>query len=164
MRIFDLVYSQFQAEVCEQTNPDSLPLASVKLDKIFKKATVKYKTELKMSLSEIATFDEVLVQSDLFEHKIKDFYEEKRKENYSAGYFFTVGLLQQLKDQYFPKDEKFLTSEELVKRWREMMTYFRHNSGDDFQSKWDVYAECLIRIQANQRFVNYSDIEVEEMA
>ena len=47
-----------------------------------------------MSLSEIATFDEVLVQSDLFEHKIKDFYEEKRRENYSAGYFFTVGLLQ----------------------------------------------------------------------
>ena len=75
-----------------------MPLATVKLDKIFKKATVKYKTMLKTSLSEIATFDEVLVQSDLFEHKIKDFYEEKRKENYSAGYFFTVLLLQQLKD------------------------------------------------------------------
>lgn len=43
-----------------------------------------------------------------------------------------------------------------------MTTNFRHNSGDDFQSKWDVYAECLIRIQANERFVNYSLIEVEE--
>jgi len=52
----------------------------------------------------------------------------------------------------------------LVKRWRELTTNFRHNSGDDFQSKWDVYAECLIRIQANERFVNYSNIDIEETA
>ena len=48
---------------------------------------------LKTSLSEIATFDEVLVQSDLLEHKMKDLFETKRQENYSAGYFFTVLLL-----------------------------------------------------------------------
>ena len=54
-----------------------------------------------------------------------------------------------------------LTSDDLVKKWREMTHDFRHNSGDDFQSKWDVYAECLIRMQANERFVNYSNVEAE---
>ena len=49
---------------------------------------------LKTSLSEIATFREVLTQSDQLESKMKDIFEQKRNENYSAGYFFSVGLLQ----------------------------------------------------------------------
>lgn len=104
MRIFDLVYQQFQNDINDQVCEETMPLGTVQLEKIFKKANVKYKTMLKTSMSEIATFEEVLLQADLLEHKMKDMFETKRQENYSAGYFFTVGLLQQLKEQYFPPD------------------------------------------------------------
>ena len=68
-------------------------MATAQLEKIFKKAELKFKGMLKTSMSEIATFQEVMSQSDQLEHKMKDMFETKRNENYSAGYFFTVGIL-----------------------------------------------------------------------
>ena len=56
-------------------NEDTLPLSSAQLEKIFKKAEVKFKGMLKTSMSEIATFDEVMSQSDQLESKMKDIFE-----------------------------------------------------------------------------------------
>ena len=120
---------------------------------------------LKTSLSEIATFQEVLTQSDQLESKMKDIFEQKRQENYSAGYFFSVGLLQQLKEKYFisQEEEEPVSSQALIKRWNHLADDFRHRSGDDFIAKWDVFAECLIRLPSNRRFVEYHKVEIEQV-
>ena len=75
-------------------------------------------------------------------------------------------MLEQLKERYFSKEtveenNDFVSSTVLMERWRHFANDFRHNSGEDFNAKWDVFAECLIRLPINRRFVDYSRVEVE---
>lgn len=52
-----------------------------------------------------------------------------------------------------------------------MTNEFKLNGGEDCEAKWDVFAECLIRLPANSedadsrtaanRFVDYSLVECE---
>ena len=44
-----------------------------------------------------------------------------------------------------------------------MTNEFKFNSGEDSQAKWDVFAECLVKlpIEEQNRFVDYSQIECE---
>ena len=60
LRIFDVVYQQFQNEMNEKVCEDTLPMASVQLEEIFEEAEEKFKGMLKTGMSEIATFDEVM--------------------------------------------------------------------------------------------------------
>ena len=51
----------------------------------------------------------------------------------------------------------------MIKRWAHLADDFRHRSGDDFIAKWDVFAECLIRLPTNRRFVDYHSVEIEQV-
>ena len=51
----------------------------------------------------------------------------------------------------------------MIKRWNHLADDFRHRSGDDFIAKWDVFAECLIRVPSNRRFVEYHKVEIEQV-
>jgi len=96
LRISDTVLADFEDELNSQVNLESMPLADKVLDKTFKKLEAKYKARLKHNLAEIATFDEVMVESDKIDERMRQFFEVKRKENYSQAYYFSVGLLKLL--------------------------------------------------------------------
>jgi len=75
-----------------------------------------------------------------------------------------VGLLKQLYDQEFENvDVTELSAAELKDKWLNLTNEFKFNSGEDSQAKYDVFAECLIRmpLEDQARFVDYSRVECE---
>ena len=85
-----------------------------------------------------------------------------------------MGLLKQLYAQEFGADNDLATAdpesqqiqhaaEDLKARWLSFSNEFKLNSGDDFQAKYDVFAESLTRLPMDEqnRFVNYSSIDCE---
>ena len=45
-----------------------------------------------------------MLETEKLEERMRQHFEAKRQENYSQGYFFTVGLLKQLYTQEFGAD------------------------------------------------------------
>lgn len=82
-----------------------MPLSEKNLTKTFKRLETKFKGILRENLSEIATFDEVMFENDKIEERMKQKFEAKRAENYSQGYYFSLGLLKQLYGQEFFSDD-----------------------------------------------------------
>ena len=102
MRIVDTVLADFQDELNEQLGVEVLPVSEKEMNKKFKKLELKYKAKLRQDLAEIATFDEVMFETDKIDERMRQNFELKRKENYSQGYYFAVGLLKLLHRQAFP--------------------------------------------------------------
>ena len=75
-----------------------MPLSDKSLGKIKKTLEEKYKARLRKNMAEIATFDEVMFETDKIDEKMRQYFEAKRLQNYSQGYYFAVGLLKQLYD------------------------------------------------------------------
>ncbi len=75
-----------------------MPLSDKSLGKIKKTLEEKYKARLRKDMAEIATFDEVMFETDKIDEKMRQYFETKRLQNYSQGYYFAVGLLKQLYD------------------------------------------------------------------
>ena len=140
-----------------------MPLAENRLTKIFKKLECRYKGILRNNLAEIATFEEIMFEADKMEDRMRQFFDTKRNENYSQGYYFTLGLLKQLHNSEFPDNDKLLSASEFKEKWLNFTNQFKFNSGEDSQAKWDVFAECFIRlpIEEQNRFVDYSKVESE---
>ena len=81
-----------------------MPLSDKAMKKINKRLDEKYRARLRRDLAEITTFDEVMLETEKLEERMRQNFEAKRQENYSQGYFFTVGLLKQLYAQEFGAD------------------------------------------------------------
>ena len=96
MRIADTVLGDFEDELNSQVNLESMPLADKALNKACKKLELKYKARLRHDLAEIATFDEVMAESDKIDERMRQMFEVKRNENYSQAYYFSVGLMKLL--------------------------------------------------------------------
>lgn len=79
-----------------------MPLAEKVLNKKCKKLEQKYKARLRQDLAEIASFDEVMFETDKIDERMRQYFDAKSKENYSQGYYFSVGLLKLLNGQEFP--------------------------------------------------------------
>ena len=71
MRISDTVLANFELEVNQLINEETMPMSQKALRKIFKKLEQKYKSELRHSIAEITTFDEVMFETDKIEEKMK---------------------------------------------------------------------------------------------
>ena len=71
-----------------------MPIAEKKLEKIFYRLEAECKENLRKGLSEFLSFEEVLEMSDIFERNISLRKEERLKENYSQGYYFSTGLIK----------------------------------------------------------------------
>lgn len=142
-----------------------MPLSEKVLNKTFRKLESKYKDVLRQNLAEIATFDDVMFENDKIEERMKLKFETKRCENYSQSYFFSLGLLKQLYGQNFLSDDgTILTAESFKLKWLALTNDFKFASGEDSLAKWDVFAECFIRmpIEMQNRFVDYSKVENEQ--
>ena len=83
MRISDTVLSDFEIELNEQVNEQTMPLSEKQLNKIFRKLEEKFRARLRKDLAEIATFDEVMFETDKIDERIRQHFEAKRQENYS---------------------------------------------------------------------------------
>ena len=94
LRISDTVLGDFEDELNSQVNIETMPLAEKALNKVCKKLEAKYKARLRHDLAEIATFDEVMFETDKIEERMRHYFEAKRNENYSQAYYFSVGLLK----------------------------------------------------------------------
>ena len=73
-----------------------MPLADQALNKACKKLEKKYRARLRRELAEIATFDEVMAETDKIDERMRHIFEVKRNENYSQAYYFSVGLMKLL--------------------------------------------------------------------
>ena len=82
-----------------------MPLAEKSLNKICKKLEAKYKARLRHDLAEIATFDEVMFETDKIDERMRHYFEAKRNENYSQAYYFSVGLLKLLYAEQFNQQQ-----------------------------------------------------------
>lgn len=51
---------------------------------------------LRKDLADIATFEEVMNETEKIEERMRQLFDLKRQENYSQGYYFAIGLLKQL--------------------------------------------------------------------
>jgi hypothetical protein len=71
-----------------------MPLPCRQFKKIVKRLEGQTRSKLRSGLAEILTFEEVLYECERFEQRIEMLIEEKRVQNYSQGYFFSVGLLK----------------------------------------------------------------------
>lgn len=73
-----------------------MPVSQKSFDKIVSKLHLKTRQVLRTGLSELLKFDEVLYECERFEQRVDILVEEKRSQNYSQGYYFSIGLLKQL--------------------------------------------------------------------
>ena len=57
------------------------------------------------------------------------------------------------------------TAESLQSDWMEFINLFQSEGGEDGEAKWDVFAECFLRLQIDEqyRFVDYSQVESEQV-
>jgi len=60
-----------------------MPLRNMQFKKIVKKLDSKVRSELRLGLAELLTFEEVLYECERFEQRIEMLIEEKRVQNYS---------------------------------------------------------------------------------
>ena len=166
MRISDTVLAGFEEELDSLVNDQTMPLPDKTINKIFKKLEAKYKDQLRQNLAEIATFDEVMHENDKIEERMRQRFEAKRSTNYSQGYYFSLGLLKQLYKHHFSEASgELLTAEGFKEKWLALASDLCGEAGEqDSQAKWDVFAECFIRLPAEvqARFVNYSKVENEQ--
>ena len=56
-------------------------------------------------------------------------------------------------------------SESLHKSWMDFINLFAQEGGEDHISKWDVFAECFIRlpIEERARFIDFSLVDNEQV-
>ena len=109
-----------------------------------------------------------MFECDKIDERMRQVFETKRQENYSQGYYFAIGLLKQLCDQEFTpvtdeSNTSITSSTSFSEKWLKFSNDFKYNSGEDSQAKWDVFAECFMRIPLEEqaRFVDYTKVEVE---
>ena len=60
-----------------------MPLPNKQFKKIVKKLDAKVRSQLRLGLAELLTFEEVLYECERFEQRIEMLVEEKRVQNYS---------------------------------------------------------------------------------
>lgn len=84
----------------DAVNDETMPLPCKQFKKIIKGLENKSRSQLRVGLAELLTFEEVLYECERFEQRIEMLIEEKRVQNYSQGFFFSVGLLKQLAAKY----------------------------------------------------------------
>ena len=101
MRISDTVLAEFELELNSKVNEQTMPLSEKILAKTFKKLECKYKAILRKNLAEIATFEEIMIEADKMDERMRQFFDSKHNENYSQGYYLTLGLLKQLYNAEF---------------------------------------------------------------
>jgi len=82
-------------------------------------------------MAEIATFDEVMEETDKIDERMRQYFDLKRSENYSQGYYFTLGLLKQLYVQEFSDDQEPLSASQFKEKWLNLTNEFKFNSGED---------------------------------
>jgi hypothetical protein len=87
-----------------------MPLSEKTLTKTFRKLECKYKANLRQNMAEIATFDEVMEETDKIDERMRQYFDSKCSDNYSQGYYFTLGLLKQLYVQEFSDDQEPLSA------------------------------------------------------
>ena len=60
--------------------------------------------------------------------------------------------------------QSVLTAEQFKDKWLAFSNEIKQRVESDAQAKWDVFAECLIRIPREEklRFVDYSKVECEQ--
>ena len=78
MRISDSVLAEFEIELNELVNEQTMPLSDKSLGKIQKNLEEKARAKLRQDMAEIATFEEVMFETDKIEDKIRSHFEIKR--------------------------------------------------------------------------------------
>lgn len=78
MRISDSVLAEFEIELNELVNEQTMPLSDKSLGKIQKNLEEKARAKLRKDMAEIATFEEVMFETDKIEDKIRSHFEIKR--------------------------------------------------------------------------------------
>ena len=164
-RMSDTVLAEFEAELCQSVNDLTMPLSEMALLKIKNQLQDKYRTRLRKDLAEIATFDEVVHETEKIEERMRQIFDQKRQVNYSQGYYIAVGHLKQLFTQEFGDDTSTqqISAADIKAKWLNLSNVFKDAEGSDSRAKWDVFAECLIRLPAEEhsRYVDYSQVECE---
>ena len=63
------------------------------------------------------------------------------------------------------QQQEVTDSDSLYKSWMDFISLFQQEGGEDHISKWDVFAECFIRlsIEERSRFIDYSLVENEQI-
>ena len=78
MRISDSVLAEFEIELNELVNEQTMPLSDKSLGKIQKNLEEKARAKLRKDMAEIATFEEFMFETDKIEDKIRSHFEIKR--------------------------------------------------------------------------------------
>ena len=86
----------FKQGLDDAINDETMPLPNKQFKKVVKKLDGQVRSQLRSGLAELLTFEEVLYECERYEQRIDMLVEDKRVQNYSQGYFFSIGRLKQL--------------------------------------------------------------------
>ncbi len=79
----DEAFTLFKQELDDAIDDETMPLPNKQFKKIVKKLDAKVRSQLRLGLAELLTFEEVLYECERFEQRIEMLIEEKRVQNYS---------------------------------------------------------------------------------